>query len=95
VNKKIREVLLSKIKKDRNWSIYILCMSLEDEVEGKKVLIENKYEILGNLLGKYFNEIFSDKEVVMEAVKDDGWSLEYASDRLKSDKEILELLDNL
>ena len=34
------------------------------------------------------DELINDKEVVLEAVKQRGYTLEYASDELKNDKEL-------
>ena len=42
-----------------------------------------------NFENKLFDLFRGDKEVVLEAVKQDGWALEYASDELKNDKEVI------
>ena len=39
-------------------------------------------------------ELRADKEVVMAAVKNDGFALEYASDELKADKELVMLANS-
>lgn len=37
----------------------------------------------------HFPEYQDNKEVVLEAVKKNGWNLDYASERLKADKEVV------
>ncbi len=57
-------------------------------------MFKTKEEALNNISkmnfsDKEFDLFRNDKEVVLEAVKQGGWALEYTSDELKNDKEVV------
>ena len=46
-------------------------------------------DLSGSVLDRLSDELKADKEVIMAAVKRNGFALEYASDELKADKEVV------
>ena len=86
MNKEEKEIFLKEIKKykgdipimlDSNWthSLYNL---LKDEKSRKKVLIENIYGLLGNLLDKYKDNLDDDllKKIYLKDLKNYRVNLE-------------------
>ena len=43
----------------------------------------------GDLLQDVSDDLKDEKEIVLLAVKQDGWTLQFASDRLKNDDEVI------
>lgn len=80
--KKDTSVLLKAVEKDKSALYYA-----DDSLKMDRDLA---FEILkkGGIISRYHGD---DREVMLEAVKVDGWNLRMASDRLKNDEEVVKL----
>ena len=80
--KKDKSVLLKAVEKDKSALYYA-----DDSLKMDRDLA---FEILkkGGIISRYHGD---DREVMLEAVKVDGWNIRMASDRLKNDEEVVKL----
>ena len=64
-------LLLNPYSKGIDDALCPLFLKVKDNKQTKKILIENDYGILGDLLYKYSNEISNDKEILLEMTMKD------------------------
>ena len=89
-----KEILIKEIDNyEEDNSLLDLCVLLNDQKERKKVLINNTYGLIGNILNKYINKLDYDilKEIIIVDLSNEYYfrDLEYVEHIISMNKNII------